>query len=228
VRLRGRHAYHEVLRHVVHSVRHFAERAFVSLIQESRSLGELRLSAGHVGLTTNRITIELTSAAHQAEPLTLTFDENDGWLAAGAADVPAWTGELDSAQRVALANALAGFFQMAGADLVHEQVRAALAPVSARYELVPRGIRAWLPGREEGAVLFDLRDGSVIAEERAASPTPELPGSPTLTAERLLLRQNPITWSVWVDAWERDQAGEPAPVLSAFEIAPTPSRVTVS
>jgi hypothetical protein len=47
----------------------------------------------------------------------------------------------------------------------------------------------------------------------------QVAGLPVLERDRLLFRETPIRWAEWVEAWQRDQAGQRvAPVPAAQQV----------
>ena len=218
VRDAGRHKQREAIHHVEAGVKAFTERQLCVLADTSQALSGLRLRVGGVECGTNRIAIDVARADDPGEALRIQFLEQGGWLAGSIEQVPGWVGELSEPRGIWLSNALWGYFMRAGVDLAHEQVRAELAPVAAEFEVSSEGLRAWPPDQRQAAVMFDLRDGDTISEAREALGVPAIPGSPGLTVERLLLSQNKVTWARWVEAWERDRAGEAPPKLAPCDL----------
>ena len=90
------------------------------------------------------------SAGHQSHParvvcadlgeqsLWIALEEHSGWLVA-AMHERGWLDRLGRRQRRTLANALAGFYKLAGVDLVREQLDAQLQPGTEDYRIDERG-----------------------------------------------------------------------------------------
>ncbi len=216
VRQGSSHQQLSALHHTEAAVAAFAWRQLIAVIEASQMLPGVRLRVGHVHLSTNQILIPLVRDEDPSDPLTISLEERAGWLLVTLHEAPGWLDVLSSPARAALGNAVAGFYQRCGAELVSEQVRAALAPSGAEFEVTARGLRAWLPGQVQSTVLFDLRDGNAISEAREVLGLPPTPQSPVLTVQRMLLKQNPIQWTRWVEVWDRARAGEPVPALAPF------------
>ena len=89
----------------------------LALLRESRSLGPLGIGLGEIGLSTNRIKVELRVADDGGEGLWIAFEERSGHLAAHLA-APGWQPRLSDARNRALTTALAGLYKMSGVDLV--------------------------------------------------------------------------------------------------------------
>ena len=89
--------------------------------------------------------IELYCPELAEESMWLAFEEQAGWLVAGI-HRRGWSDGLSYARRQALASALAGFYKMAGVDLVREQIESRLAAGSEGYAITTTGLVIW-PGR---------------------------------------------------------------------------------
>ena len=190
----------EDLHHVEEAVRHFAERGFVAVLEGSHAWGTTRtLYVGPVHAATNQIRIEIVSATRilpegsdtsvmrrlNPESLEIAFEEQAGWLVAGVAR-PGWLEKLGREERLALADALAGFYKMAGVDLVREQVAAVLPPGA-----------TWSMSDSQLIVWHDGRTTSYDPSDAAALPW-----------GRVLFGRSPLRWEDWVAAWQRDQDGK--------------------
>jgi hypothetical protein len=218
---RGRSArkHREALHHVAEAVGHFVERDLIALLAESRSLGRERIESGTIDLATNRIRVELRRAEAPGEAVRIAFEEQSGWLVAEVSD-PAWIAGLDPGARARLAIALGGFYTMAGVDLVREQVAASLGPGPVAYDIGPDGLVVW-PGEDfDAEAVYKLRNGPQVAPRARFAARPVV--LPHLDTARLLFRNHPIPWRLWVDAWERDQAGlpPPEPLADLVELLP--------
>ncbi|MFO0966334.1 MAG: hypothetical protein U0793_12225 [Gemmataceae bacterium] len=178
------HKQKETLHHIDEAVRHFAERELIRLLQESRSWGGLDLEVRDVRLASNRVEIALACSSLGADALEIAFEERCGWLVAGIRSA-GWLSRIDATQRRAFRVALGGFYQLAGAYLVREE------------------LEAELPGpyviEDEGVVFYP--GGDFANEEKR----PLVCG---VTCDRLLFSSHAIPWTEWVTAWERDRAGQ--------------------
>jgi hypothetical protein len=120
-RLRSRIKYQEKLHHTVEEVRHFVDRELVQLLDESREFGDLKVEVGFVQVASNSIRVELLCPQLSELSLVLAFQEQSGCLLASMLR-PGWTVELDADRQQTLWLALAGFYKMAGVDVVREQL----------------------------------------------------------------------------------------------------------
>ncbi|MDD4892328.1 MAG: hypothetical protein PHU85_20590, partial [Phycisphaerae bacterium] len=202
-----RHAHH-----IEQAVRRFAERELVRLISLDHGWGNRPLAVGEVRLGSNRIAVELTSAAGNDDPLWLTFEEQSGWLLASIARA-GWLAALSEGQRHVLAAALAGFYKAAGVDLVREQLEAALPP-GVPYDIAANSLVVWPAangaaegGGYEAEVVYDLTDRPCLVPHTTVGRPVDMP---TLDASAILFRNAPISWLRWLTTWRADHAARPA------------------
>jgi len=151
----------EALHHVEEAVRRLVQREFAALLRESRSLGNRSIAPGSIYLATNRIRIELLATAVDQPSLWIDIEERSGILAAGVSR-PGWLEGLNAAERLTLADALAGLYKISGVELVHtpgETVyssrakadtagAAKLSPGSVDFTAVAIPWRAWVEAWE--------------------------------------------------------------------------------
>jgi hypothetical protein len=191
----------EALHQIEESLRRFVDRDLLALLAASHSwrLGDA-VRAGAIYTGTNRIRIELRCPELGPTGARIDFEEHAGWLVAAVAD-PAWLSQLTPQQARTFANALAGWYKLAGVDLVREQLGAVL-PAGATYAVGESGLTVWPDG--DTPATYDL-------ESEVLDPRPQLLGLPVLRPEQVLFSARPITWHDWVEAWERDRAGKDHP-----------------
>ncbi len=108
----------EALHHVKEAVHKLLKREFTALLRESRSLGNWSIEPGSIHLATNRIRIELVAVAGDRPSLWIDLEERSGVLAAGVSR-PGWLEGLSQAERLTLADAVAGLYKISGVELVH-------------------------------------------------------------------------------------------------------------
>jgi hypothetical protein len=116
-----------------------------------------------------------------------------------------WVDRLSPLQRLTLENALAGFYKMAGADLVHEQLAAQLKSVSGTYEVSEAGL-AVHGGATQQATWFDLGGRTAIRSPNSFSGYQSKQANER--GAELIFARRPISWQRWVATWEIDQAGQ--------------------
>jgi hypothetical protein len=180
----------EGLHHVEEAVRHFVQRELVALLEQSPSWGMPGFpTVGRPRLATNRIQVELACPGLGCKSVVLSFEHRAGWLVAGVAR-SGWLAALDDSQARTLTDGLAGFYHLAGVDVVREQVETALPP-RADYQITPAGLLA-------NGALYDLREP---AARPAGTPVQEI------LPKQLVFNRTAVRWSDWVVRWDRDRAG---------------------
>ena len=149
------------LHHASEAIRRFVDRELLEILHESRTWADRSIATGEIRLGCNRILIELYCPELSEESLWLAFEEQSGWLVASI-HKRGWADNLTYQQRHALASALAGFYKMAGVDLVREQIEARLAPDSPGYEVTDEALVVW-PRQNGPQLVFPLAQ---LAESR--------------------------------------------------------------
>lgn len=196
---RSFHKQRENLLHVEESLRHFVERELLFLLEGSKGWGTVRLHLGTLTLGTNRVELELCHPDPRTESLWLAFEEYHGWLLARLVR-RGWLGRLNEAQQAALTNALAGFYKLAGVDLVQEQFQATLPLDASVYTVTEKALLTWPGGDFRQLVAYPL-------EEKPPAEGSAPRGCPLFSHQSIL-------WDAWVETWELDQAGKlPVPRL---------------
>src|SRR5262249_25011854 len=148
----------------------------------------------------NSIRLEITCPTLGRESVRLRFDEQSGWLLVGV-DRTGWLPRLTAEQSSALTLALVGFYKEGGVDLGRGQIEASFAPSCPPYDVTEAGLVVWPGGDFATEVVYDLREGPVL-RPRVVAEEPSN-GLPVLKADELLVRNREITWTDWVEAWDR-------------------------
>jgi hypothetical protein len=182
----------EGLHHASESVRRFVDRELLAILHESRSWADRTITVGEIRLGCNRILVELYCQELAEDSMWLSFDEQAGWLAAGTYH-RGWADGLAYARRHALASALAGFYKMAGVDVVREQVESRLEPGSRGYEITSDALVVWTAAGAQRE--FPLRDWPALSQ----------PAVDNDERRRWVFAVTPISWRRWVVTWELDQ-----------------------
>lgn len=193
--IHGLHAVEEL-------VRQFVERELAALLEASGGWGRAEITAGEIELATNAVKVELYSPDHGEDSLWLSFEEHAGWLVAGI-EHRGWLDKLSAESRTAFENALAGFYQMAGVDLIREEIELALSPADADYSITDEGLVSWRSGETNRHLLCDLHDGAIT---ELWDPVRDMnrrvwPVDP----KRLLYSNRPISWTRWVETWQHEK-----------------------
>jgi hypothetical protein len=193
--------YLDGLHHVGDSVRDFVDRELLELLHESRSWADRSITTGEVHLTCNRILIELYCPDLAEDSMWLAFEEQSGWLVASI-HRRGWADALSYQRRHTLASALAGFYKMAGATLVREQIAARLEPGSRGYRVTDDALLVWSSDNRFESV-YRLGDWPAI-NGQATAPANMAQQHPADRSE-WVFAATPITWRRWVVTWELDQ-----------------------
>ena len=199
------------LHEVEESIHRFAARELVALFREAPPLRAFPLEVARVAIASNRVAIALACSTLSGGPCVIAFEEQSGWLLANVRE-PGWLASVPAERRTAIENALAGFYQLAGVDLVREQLVAVLAGAS--YDVSNEGLVAWPGDGYATEVVYDLhaREPKPIVRGPApATPPPELAGA------HARFRREPIRWDDWVRAWDSD---DPARVATGPSLMP--------
>ncbi len=197
------------LHHVSEALRRFVHRELLVLLHESRGWADRSITVGEIHLGCNRILIELYCPDLAEESMWLAFEEQSGWLVASIYR-RGWSDSLSYPRRHALASALAGFYKMAGVDLVREQIESRLEPSSRGYEITDDFLAVWssdnrlqviyslrsLPGLEENYESTTFQPGSLSKSVNSATDR-----------DQWVFAATPISWRRWVVTWELDQLG---------------------
>jgi hypothetical protein len=202
-------AYRLSLAEVEEAVKRFVDREFVSLLGQARSWQGLRPAVGRVPLALNRIGVELKVEGGPQPQVWLEFETRSGWLVARLWG-PGWITGLTEEQVRALTLALAGLYELAGIDLVHEQVRAGLPPGAVDYEVNAEGLVLWLDRRHGRGVIYDLGESAdrLIPRHLDGTPAQDMP---VLDARRVVFERVPLSWDQFVQGWQQEQDGKLLP-----------------
>ncbi|REK08931.1 MAG: hypothetical protein DWQ37_18870 [Planctomycetota bacterium] len=178
------------------SIRRFVDRELLEVLHESRTWADQSITTGEIRLGCNRIVIELYCPDLSQDGMYLAFSDASGWLVASI-HKRGWSDHLSYPKRHALASALAGFYKMAGVDLVREQIEANLAAGSPGYEINDRALVVW-PAAHVPKLAYRLRDWPTLndgADDEQFAPD----------RDRWVFSATDISWRRWVVTWELDQ-----------------------
>jgi hypothetical protein len=209
----------ESLHHIEEAVRHFVERELLAYLNGGHGWTAGPVSLATVEAGSNRIRVALACPVLGADRLELRFEEQSGWLLADVART-GWLSYVSAEQAAVLALALTSYYKESGVELIHEQIDASFAPPRPPYDIDDRGLILWPESEYESEVVYDLREGPVLHPRSVAGqPTAALP---VLGANQILFRDRVVSWQDWVEAWERDQAGEgpPKPLVPGVRVLP--------
>ncbi len=199
--------YDEKLHHEATAIQHFVERDFLGLLKLSRHFQTSLLTVDGVELSTNRITVRI-ARGDESLPLRLTFAEQSGWLIAGVQEA-GWSRELTPDECTVLATALAGLYHQAAVDLVREQIESELGRPAHPYDIAEAGLIVWPTRSYDVEVHFPLDDRPLIAPRPRS--VARLANLNPLPAGALIFTEHPVSWTDWVEFWDREQSAEQPP-----------------
>jgi hypothetical protein len=196
---------YEALHHLRERLRQFIERNLLAVLAGSKSWGNSTpLTPGDLKIGTNRIRLELCGPG---ESIHIDFEEHAGWLTGGLTCLTAWRetwlAGLTVEQTCVFVDALAGFYKLAGVDVVREQI-SSLLPAGTAYDLRAEGLVVW--PTPESEIVYDLRAGPQVAPISRDLALPV--ALPPLPVDALLYSTTPIHWLDWVQTWQLDHDGK--------------------
>ncbi|MFO0755205.1 MAG: hypothetical protein U0359_01835 [Byssovorax sp.] len=205
----------EALREGEESVRRFVERELIALLAEATRFTSGPIHLGAVELGSNRVRVELLAPSLAGGPAAIAFEEQSGLILAGVAE-PGWLPSLPERDRVIVENALCGLYQLAGVEVVREQLESLLrfGDRLPEYDISEEGLIVWPRRDYRGEVIYDLRKGPVFSPRvRGEAPAEAVKD---LREEEVFFSKQKVRWTAWVDAWKAASEGEgPTPRLSA-------------
>src|SRR5262249_54395621 len=193
--------------HVRESLQHFLEREFVALLEQSHCWRAPQVTVDFIHLATNRIRVAFGCADLGDADLVVEFDERAGRLLVHIAE-PGWLLRLDNEQRRVLVNALIGLDKLAGVHFVREQIESTF-PSGLAYDEGEHGLTLWPRDSFAAEVTYDLSAEPVLSPRLRFGCFP-MP-LPTIPAVPFLLAKAPVTWTRWVEAWQKDECGKGHP-----------------
>ncbi len=194
----------------------FVDRELGALLRRASRWMHGPVEVAAVELGTNRIRVRLKCAALGPVPCEIAFEEQSGLLVASVpvagflARLPA---ESDGYRL--FENALGGLYQLAGVDLVREQVEAILGE-HVPYDIADEGLVIWPGEGYRTEVVYALGEPKA---GRQLTPVVrgDAPAAPPAAIDESTLRYRlqPIPWTGWVRAWNiAAQEGAAIPRLS--------------
>lgn len=207
----------QALHEVVVAVEQFVDRELSRLLAGAARFRYGPVEVRGARIASNRVQLELVCTGLSPEPCWIAFDEQAGLILASVPS-PGWVAALPEPSRTIFENALAGLYQLAGVDLVREQIDASLcratgAPRAPPYDLSAEGLVIW---PAQGSAAEAYRTEVVIPLAGGAGRAPVVRGEPLAEAprvdvEELLYRHQRIRWVDWVAAWAAAES-EDAPI----------------
>jgi hypothetical protein len=200
---RALRSYRQSLEKVKSAVRKFVTREMVSLVHQATSWGGRPLRAGDVRLATNRIEIELRHEGHPGESVWLGFESRSTWLVAGIRE-QGWLKALSGEAFWVFVAGLTYLYKVAGVDIVHEQVRAALPEHAQSYDVGSDSLAVRVNGALRPAVYYPFQQvhGKLLPRHDTGETNLEWP---LLEARRVLFARSKLTWKQLVRAWQENE-----------------------
>lgn len=203
----GKHK--EALHHVEEAIWKFADRELVSLLDEAQQFRHSDVIVIAVELASNRVQIELACASVSPEKCMIQFEMQSGWLLAQVRR-RGWVDKLDATQRAIFEIALAGFYKLAGVDLVREQVEVTLG--GSPYDVADDGIVVW-PGKGyDTEAVYDLRSDRLQPVVRGVAMGAK---PPVLAGRHAIYGKEPLQWKTWEGTWQTLASGGAPPSIIA-------------
>ena len=217
----------EALADTKREVRQFTERELLAILAQCKAWQDVDLVVDEVSLGANSAEIKIVAGSLGPKPLVLLMQERGGLVLASVRE-PGWLAKLSATQRETFTAALAGFYKLAGVQMVGEQISACFTPEQPDWEVTHAGLTVWPADSHEAAALYELDDDPPY-EPRGDAPSK----LPLLKARQLFFSATPITWSDWIACWSRDSNGQPSKqaVIADLEFLPpqqTPGSDAVS
>jgi hypothetical protein len=208
----ARSRYLDSLHHVHADIEHFIEREFLSLLRETSSWQATDMEVAQVRLASNNVRVELSCQSISAQPLTLVFEEQSGWLVASTFEM-GWLREVSHDESEVFMRALVGFYRLAGVDLVREQIAASFSPRQIPYDVSEEGLIVWPDGKYAEEAIYNLHHHVIRPYPRSVARTWSLPN---VESETLIFAQTRLSWSTWSRQW--DEAAEEKPAVLPDEV----------
>ena len=132
---------------------------------------------------------------------------------------PGWLPRLNNEQRRVLVNALLGLYKLAGIHLIHEQIQADLGPDLA-YDATVDGLAVFPANTFDAKAAYDLSLGPTLTPRLLSGKFRREP--PVLSAIPFVFSRTSVTWSKWVEAWEKDESGKghPKSIIHGVHLLP--------
>lgn len=210
-----------VLQHVELALHRYVEREMLAILAQHPAWQGVSLKVDAIHLASNRVRIVLGCVQLDGQPLEIAIERESNWLVAGVVQ-PGWLGQLSTERAQVLANAMAGLYKLAGADLIRQQIEALLPLPGCVYQVIDQELVVSPNPATEGEVRYDIEEGETLHPrlEGSSSPCP----APTLIRGDLVFSAHPIAWPTWIAAWETSGEGtlKPKPLLP-MRLLPTPT-----
>ena len=95
-----------------------------------------------------------------------------------------------------------GFMQRPAWTWCEEQIEACLGTPCPAYDVGAEDMIVWPGPDDDTEVVYNLREEPLLHPRRREGRLAD--NMPVLAADKVVFRNNPITWKDWVAAWSRD------------------------
>jgi len=183
-------------------IRHAVEREIGQLLAACPQFQVGTISVVGIELGSNRVTVELICEKLTRARTVIAFEEQSGLIVASVV-TPGFIPLFPTKEsRILFENALAGFYRVAGVDLVREQIRAVLGEHIA-YDISDDGLVVWPDEHYRTEVIYPLDNAfsDPISEPTIRGETPRTPPK-SIDLRKIMFRDQHITWRDWVKAWD--------------------------
>ncbi len=194
--------FREGVHEVEEAIDHFVDRELAALLGRASRWTHGPVEVAAVELGTNRIRVRLACKELDRAPCEIAFEEQSGLLVASV-PLEGFLGCLprESDGYRLFENALAGLYQLAGVDLVREQLAAVLGKETP-YDIADEGLVIWPGEGYRTEVVYPLeepRAGRVLTPVVSGVVPASPPG--VIEEAKIRYRLQPILWTAWVRAW---------------------------
>ncbi len=181
---------------VAESVRQFLHREFAGLLNRHPVYADTPIAISAVDLAATRVraTLDCPSRGQSAR---LSFEQHDGWIVAGI-DEAGWMADLGRDEGWLLSLALVGLYQMAGVDLVRQQIDTLFASAGANWLIRGTCMIVRFGASLDDHVRYSLKEDG----EPAVAQNEALIVVPAGAVPALLLRRKPVFWASWKRLWD--------------------------
>lgn len=195
----------QTLEDLKETIRRAVEREVGELLAECPHFQAGSISIVGIELGSNRVTVELGCEKLSKSRTVVAFEEQSGLIVANVTEPGFIDVFPDNATRILFENALAGFYRVAGVDLVREQIRAVLGE-SVAYDISDEGLVVWPDGNYQTEIIYRLDTGyeDPIVEPTVRGRAPTVPAKP-IDLRKIMFRDQHITWADWVGAWSNHE-----------------------
>lgn len=214
----------QTLEDLKETIRRAVEREIGELLSECSNFRVGNIYVVGIELGSNRVIVELACDKLTKSRTVVAFEEQSGLIVASIVDSGFINFFPDKETRILFENALAGFYRVAGVDLVREQIRTVLGDDVA-YDISEEGLVVWPDEHYRTEVIYRLDSGFTdpIVDPVVRGETPKTEPK-TIDLRKIMFRDQHITWADWVGAWSQEEPkhGGFGRVLFGTSILPLP------